>query len=253
MSQQANSDLDSIGKHCSLESCNRLDFLPIKCDLCGLTFCKEHSSFTGHNCPKYAEKAAKSDTAECVPLKPLEIYECSFEGCKQKEMVQVVCEMCHKNHCMKHRLQMDHKCDALKSLSKTDDETATKPKKEEFKFELKENVSEKNAPLAAKLALMKLRQTAVGPTGLPEQSKYYCFVQQDNSQSAKKPFFFFIKWPIGKCIEFLFEKLNMNKSNLLQYKLFLNEKLVESSYTVEELIKNKTFENPGVVLCLKCI
>lgn len=31
-------------------------------------------------------------------------------GCKQKEMMKVICEQCHKNYCLKHRHPLDHDC-----------------------------------------------------------------------------------------------------------------------------------------------
>lgn len=42
MSDLTKNELEDLGNHCSFESCNRLDFLPIKCDLCRGIFCKEH-------------------------------------------------------------------------------------------------------------------------------------------------------------------------------------------------------------------
>lgn len=125
---------------------------------------------------------------------------------------------------------------------------------------MKQNVSEKNAALASKLTLMKLKQTAQGPPGLPEQSKYFCFIQpqfeqQQPSAKSTHPFFFSTKWPIGKCIEFLADKLALvGKFDLAKLKLFMNEeKMIESSFTVEELIKNGTFSNQGITILLKLI
>ncbi|GFR12790.1 hypothetical protein TNCT_602391, partial [Trichonephila clavata] len=31
-----------LGNHCYEKSCNRLDFLPMKCDACSNLFCYEH-------------------------------------------------------------------------------------------------------------------------------------------------------------------------------------------------------------------
>jgi hypothetical protein len=124
---------------------------------------------------------------------------------------------------------------------------AAKP--EEVKFEVKQNVSEKNAALAAKLTLMKLRQTAVGPPGLTEQFKYYCFVSYS---AEKKPFFFSTKWPVGKCVEFVLEKFKISASELSKLKLYLNDSLIESSDNVEDLVKREILQ-PGLLLVLKDI
>lgn len=246
MNDSNEKDLTTIGQHCSFESCNRLDFLPVKCELCHLNYCKEHYSFSSHNCTKYQEKNEQNLTKISGNCR-INFYNCTFEDCKQREMVEVICEFCTKRLCMKHRLQIDHTCSKLESNL-----TNLKPKstKKEFNFELKQNVSEKNMPLAAKLNLMKLKQSAVGPPGLPEQSKFFCFVIQNSIESVKKPFFFSNKWPIGKCIEFLAEKLKIEKSKQNNMQIFLDSNHVPSSSTVEELQKNNIFPNHGLVLNL---
>ncbi|CAF0895075.1 unnamed protein product [Brachionus calyciflorus] len=247
MSSSSDKDLSNIGKHCSFELCNRLDFLPIKCDLCHLNFCKEHFTFINHKCSKYDEKNERN-VSNMANLAPINFYICTFEDCKQREMVEVICEFCNIRVCMKHRLQIDHKCSKLQANL-----VDSKPKieKQEFKFEVKQNVSEKNAPLAAKLTLMKLKQTAVGPPGLPDQSKYYCFIIQDGNVTSKKPFFFSSKWPVGKCIEFLIDKLKIEKSKQSDLKLYLDNNPIASSYTIEELQKNNILISQGLVFYLK--
>ncbi len=107
---------------------------------------------------------------------------------------------------------------------------------------MKKDVSEKNKNLAAKLMVMKMRKTAVGPPGLPEELKFYCFVKY---LGEKRPFYSSIKWPIGKFIEFLYEKLLVSKSLISQKKLYLNGSMVDSSLTCEELV-NKFGLSPGV-------
>lgn len=139
-SSSENKDLSSIGEYCSFKTCQRLDFLPIKCTLCHLIFCKEHFSLTNHNCPS-SEELNKQNLLNNSNLTPINFHKCTFEDCKQKEMVQVVCEFCKLNFCMKHRLQVDHKCAKLETLANLD--SGKKQIKQEFKFEVKQNVSEK--------------------------------------------------------------------------------------------------------------
>ncbi|KFR04470.1 AN1-type zinc finger protein 2B, partial [Opisthocomus hoazin] len=44
---------------------------------------------------------------------------CQKPGCKQKEMMKVICDQCHKNYCLKHRHPLDHNCSgAGRPLSK---------------------------------------------------------------------------------------------------------------------------------------
>ncbi|GAA5869796.1 hypothetical protein JCM16303_001796 [Sporobolomyces ruberrimus] len=40
-----------IGTHCSLSTCNSLDFLPITCPHCSSIFCRHHSRPLSHDCP----------------------------------------------------------------------------------------------------------------------------------------------------------------------------------------------------------
>lgn len=35
---------------------------------------------------------------------------CSMKGCKQKEVVPIICENCRMNYCLKHRHVADHAC-----------------------------------------------------------------------------------------------------------------------------------------------
>lgn len=245
MTEQA--DLQSIGKHCSLDSCNRVDFLPLKCDFCEKNFCRDHSGITAHSCPKYDKKVDGTSSN----LEPIILYKCSLENCtNQKEIVRVICEFCGNDFCMKHRLQIDHNCSKLPDKSQSDNQKAKE--KKEFNFEVKQNVSEKNMSLAAKVQMMKLKQTAVGPAGLPEESKFYCFVQYNNEQSAqtKKAFYFSIKWPVGKCNEFIKEKFKIETKRV---ELYLNENLIDTSSTVETLLKENKLQSNGPTLDLKVV
>ena len=177
-------------------------------------------------------------------------------------MVAVICDYCKLNYCMKHRLpEIDHKCQVFKKRQEEEqaNNLLIKNKKleaqKEFKFEMKQNVSEKNTALANKLLLMKLRQTAQGPAGLPEEFKYYYFVQYHNSQNEKnpvekKPFYLSTKWPVGKGVEFLYEKFGIKTSNLGKILLYLNEELVDTSLTVDEFVKGQSL-NPGAIFDLK--
>jgi predicted nucleic acid binding AN1-type Zn finger protein len=239
--------VQDIGTHCSIQSCNRLDFLPIKCYLCLSYFCKEHSSYSGHKCPKFNDNIVNENE---VQLKnPLNLFPCSFVDCKIKELVKVECDYCMLNFCMKHRLQVDHNCD-----KQPKSQVVSKEPKPELHFEVKTNVSDKNKALQTKLIIMKLKQTAVGPTGLPEESKYYCFVEDLTKEKAtlKKGFFFSKKWPIGRGVEFIFKTLSINISNLSKFKLFYNDCLVDYSLTFEEFTLKNSLE-AGIIFQLKNI
>lgn len=129
-------ELPHLGKHCSEKYCNKLDFLPMKCDACGAIFCSEHFSYQTHSCPSAHRKDVQ------VPICPLcsepvptprdvspdvtvgahidqfcrsekkKIYtnRCTFRNCKKKELIPVSCTVCRRNFCLKHRHTSDHEC-----------------------------------------------------------------------------------------------------------------------------------------------
>ena len=232
-------ELPDLGHHCTLSSCQTLDFLPIKCDLCCLKFCKEHFTYDSHNCTKYSELSKIE--ASCN-LSPIPLYVCSFETCKTKELISISCQQCKLNFCVQHRLQLDHKCKFIDSSSNSGNQ-AKKIKSNEFKFELKTEVSEKNSSLATKLVLMKLKQTAVGPPGLPEESKFYCFIE---SNASKKPFFLSNKWPVGRCQEFISQKIKTTNTESLRFE---NGDLIDKSFIIQELV-DKQMLKQGIILKL---
>ncbi|XP_049761041.1 AN1-type zinc finger protein 2A isoform X1 [Elephas maximus indicus] len=133
-------EFPDLGKHCSEKTCKQLDFLPITCDACKQDFCKDHFTFAAHGCPFAFKKDVQVPVCPLcnspVPVKKGELpdvvvgehmdrdckynpgrshekiftYRCSKEGCKRKEMLQVVCDECHSNFCIRHRHPLDHSC-----------------------------------------------------------------------------------------------------------------------------------------------
>lgn len=133
-------ELPNLGEHCSESTCNRLDFLPLKCDACGEIFCTDHITYTGHSCPSAYKKNVQVPVCPLcnapIPIKrgdPPDLAvsshidndcqadfgknrrkifsnKCSSKGCKVKEMVQVKCSECDANFCLKHRHPTDHNC-----------------------------------------------------------------------------------------------------------------------------------------------
>lgn len=257
-----------LGKHCSFPGCNRLDFLPVKCKHCLQVFCTYHSGITSHNCPSIntqnnneGGRSSNSSTKSSDPKASSIYFKCSLAGCfVDNELAECICEFCGFNFCRKHRHPSDHACTAKQVL---DEAVETKARareqlqaqhRKEFNFEMKHKVKPKNLALNAKLMLMKLRQTAVGVKGLPEESRFYCYVdcKLDGKlgKIGKKPFFFNTKWPIGKCVEFLMEKMSIDERHLHDLKLFLEDQLVDSSYLVDEMVAKASL-TPGTLFELK--
>ncbi|XP_057668806.1 AN1-type zinc finger protein 2A-like [Diorhabda carinulata] len=48
-------EFPKLGKYCAKLTCNKFDFLPIKCDACHLDFCVTHIRYEAHNC-QYVRK-----------------------------------------------------------------------------------------------------------------------------------------------------------------------------------------------------
>lgn len=131
-----------IGKNCSYKSCNKLDFLPMKCDACKEVYCSDHFAYVKHECP--SPNGRDVQVPQCplcgVPVpgkrgEPPDVAvgahidnqctsdparerrnrvftnRCSHKGCKTKEMVPLVCSECSLNYCLRHRHAADHACE----------------------------------------------------------------------------------------------------------------------------------------------
>lgn len=134
-------EFPSLGKHCTKSDCNKLDFLPIKCDACGSIFCDEHYTYSSHDC---SETYRKNNQVPVCPLcnQPVPVgknqhpdyvvgqhidndcqsdpaksrrniftNKCSYKRCKTKEVMPVICNDCALNFCLKHRHPSDHSCE----------------------------------------------------------------------------------------------------------------------------------------------
>lgn len=125
------------------------DFLPFKCDACNSIFCKDHFDYDKHLC-KYAFMKNKRVPLcplcnQPVPAKQGEPYDikvnqhiendckenpvlkkkqavyknfCTFSRCKQKEMIPIICHLCKRNFCLKHRHPIDHNCNGRDDKNK---------------------------------------------------------------------------------------------------------------------------------------
>ncbi|XP_004922831.1 AN1-type zinc finger protein 2A-like isoform X1 [Bombyx mandarina] len=131
-----------LGKNCSYESCNKLDFLPMKCGACREVFCADHFAYAKHECPEpnvrdvqvpvcplcgapvpgrrgqppdlavgaHIDNQCTSDPA-VERRKKVFTNRCSYKSCKRKEMVPLVCSECALNFCLRHRHTADHLCE----------------------------------------------------------------------------------------------------------------------------------------------
>ncbi|KAJ6741817.1 ARSENITE INDUCUBLE RNA ASSOCIATED PROTEIN AIP-1-RELATED [Salix viminalis] len=129
-----------LGKHCSVEDCKLIDFLPFTCDRCRQVFCLEHRSYIQHDCPKADSNGvtvvicplcAKGVrlvpdedpniswevhvNTECDPSnydKVTKKRKCPVRGCREVLTFSntIKCRDCTLDHCLKHRFGQDHNC-----------------------------------------------------------------------------------------------------------------------------------------------
>ncbi|XP_075903650.1 AN1-type zinc finger protein 1 isoform X3 [Nelusetta ayraudi] len=156
-----------IGKHCQIESCHQKDFLPFVCDFCSGVFCLEHRGKDAHSCSQQ-EPVKRESRSEGGSTS----YPCSFEECKRKELLPVICPQCEKHFCLAHRHQNDHKCEKLEvqqpRMAATK-ELVQKIIESKDGSKSKGRRGAKNSATAAKVALMKLKLHASGDKGLPQK------------------------------------------------------------------------------------
>ena len=134
-----------IGSKCLRQDCRQVnEYMPTKCTFCRLSYCQDHFQpfqkldlERGHLCPKYP---ADQRAIECPLCKqvlagsrgkdPDEIVEqhirkgcqntslqqtiytnsCGFKGCSKREVIPITCKVCQMQFCIKHRSELDHKC-----------------------------------------------------------------------------------------------------------------------------------------------
>ncbi|KAJ4842643.1 stress-associated protein [Turnera subulata] len=135
-----------LGKHCSVQDCKQIDFLPFTCDRCRQVFCLEHRSYIKHSCPKadsqgvtvvicpLCAKGVRLNpdqdpnicweihvNTECDPSnyeKVTKKRKCPVPGCRDVLTFSntIKCRECTEDHCLRHRFGPDHNCPGPKKL-----------------------------------------------------------------------------------------------------------------------------------------
>jgi len=220
-------EFPSLGKHCSVEDCKLLDFLPFTCDGCRQTFCLDHRKYKSHQCrsapldvtvpqcPMCSQIISISNNEDinrvveehisqgCPPIRsnPNRTHRCSQKGCKKGEFVPVICKGCHKNYCFNHRLVQDHTCISSKLTEK---KTAAISHI---------NINSKGLTTVANQTIKTLPtvqhsdnilkiKTAKGNPKIPESKRMYLeVVYPTKSKIHPKLMFFNEEWSIGKVID----------------------------------------------------
>ncbi|XP_023385520.1 AN1-type zinc finger protein 2B isoform X5 [Pteropus vampyrus] len=150
-------EFPDLGAHCSEPSCQRLDFLPLKCDACSGIFCADHVAYAQHHCGsayrkdiqvpvcplcnvpvpvargeppdravgEHIDRDCRSDPAQ--QKRKIFTNKCERSGCRQREMMKLTCECCGRNFCIKHRHPLDHDCSGEGHLTSQAGATAQSP------------------------------------------------------------------------------------------------------------------------------
>lgn len=140
-------DLMAIGKHCDVPHCHQLDFLPAKCDKCGMITCGEHISPRAHKCKNASQGDRRvpqcpvcqklvrlqpgTDANDCVELHirsgctkliastgKSSSKRCRHPRCRVKPLRPIVCDQCHKGFCAGHRFPDEHHCNRTFPMAK---------------------------------------------------------------------------------------------------------------------------------------
>ncbi|XP_010514656.1 PREDICTED: zinc finger AN1 and C2H2 domain-containing stress-associated protein 13 [Camelina sativa] len=152
-------EFPDLGKHCAVNVCKQLDFLPFTCDRCLQVLCLDHRSYMRHDCPK----GNRGDVtvvvcpfcATGVRLNPDEVPNIAWEEhlnsvCddpsnvnkkKKKKKTKcpvpkcgavltfsctIKCRDCSIDHCLKHRFGPDHFCPGPKKSDSFSTSESTK-------------------------------------------------------------------------------------------------------------------------------
>ncbi|XP_026860160.2 AN1-type zinc finger protein 1 isoform X1 [Electrophorus electricus] len=201
-----------IGKHCNIESCNQKDFLPFVCDSCSGVFCLEHRSRDSHCCPEVSVKREVSGSGASTS------YPCTFDNCKGRELLPVICPECQKHFCLAHRHQDDHKCEKMETprprMAATQELVQKIVESKKNAPKTKGRKGAKNSSTAAKVALMKLKLHASGDKGLPQTERtYFQVFLPKGAPSSTLPMFFSSKWSVGKVVDFAASQASLKNSN----------------------------------------
>ncbi|KNC48134.1 uncharacterized protein AMSG_11807 [Thecamonas trahens ATCC 50062] len=137
-------EFPDLGIQCALKTCKQLDFLPFVCPGCDEAFCVKHAHPRQHECPQTndvpnrvaamcpicsavfpLDRAGDADEVidghidrGCPPdegFRP-KVIACAKDGCKKKSSDPVVCPLCHRGFCVKHRLEFDHECERNQAI-----------------------------------------------------------------------------------------------------------------------------------------
>ncbi|KAI3322101.1 AN1-like zinc finger protein [Xylariaceae sp. AK1471] len=234
-------DATLIGKHCQLEYCNQLDFLPFFCQSCKKTFCLDHRTEDAHKCENrgaWAERRRQAQLArpsagegkrmrDYVSQKP-----CAATDCKTTIGTSLVpgvhCASCNHDYCLKHRLREEHDCKnkvpvGARPRDVTEQTRSAFAKLRAWGSAKKEQASRalpKAKPTSASarlIAVNNLKKTAKGDAKLPPEKRVYVYVEAEaettTAKNYKGEFFYSKDWVIGRVLDAAAKSLQVENVN----------------------------------------
>ena len=236
-------ELPHLGRHCSHAECHRLDFLSISCSGCAQAFCKDHFAFDNHNCARklLAENAVAKDSA--ISDDGPKSYKCSLSDCGNAELVPVMCVFCEDSFCLQHRHQTDHNCRQLVTppdrMQKTQQHVQSILAVTQTSQQSTKAKGRKSKAMAAKVALMKIKQKAVGDKTTPDGDRvYFSITLPDKYKNVVKPVFVSKHWSVGKSVDDIAMRLKLenNNNSATSEKLLLCDADSDTSFCFEQMI-----------------
>ncbi|RYP43546.1 hypothetical protein DL768_009865 [Monosporascus sp. mg162] len=243
-------DATLVGKHCQLEYCNQLDFLPFFCQSCKKTFCLDHRTEDAHRCENrgaWAERRrqaqlARPSAGEGRRLRDRDLATqkpCAADDCRTVVGTSLVpgvhCATCNRDYCLKHRLREEHDCasktpigarpsartaagtSARSALAKL---RAWGSAKREQAQTLTTRALPKPKPTSASarlVAVNNLKKTAKGDAKLPAEKRVYLYVEAEaETTTAKYPrgeFFYSKDWVVGRLLDAAARSLQVENVN----------------------------------------
>ena len=200
-------ELPQLGEHCSHLACKQLDFLPIQCVKCKLTFCRNHIADYMHECTASDGRTLQNEKKKLTDRKTdvSKFHECSFENCKQREIILIKCGECDLQTCLKHRLPAAHECYKLKKKEMH----AARPKEKIEKLmhpkltnvpSHSNKVGRKSKKTVEKVNEMKLKMKSAGDSRIPVSERTYFYVHII-LQERTLPMFFSCEFSVGKVLD----------------------------------------------------
>jgi predicted nucleic acid binding AN1-type Zn finger protein len=105
----ASMEFSKLGRHCALESCHRLDWLPFQCNNCSLHYCLDHRTPTSHSCAATPTPPPEPSLILHSHINP---HRCTAPHCRTREALPNTCRNCGNNFCLRHRFPTQHECTA---------------------------------------------------------------------------------------------------------------------------------------------